>query len=59
MPPVEFEPPIPASSRLQTYALELAATGIGSNLFLSRKNTVEGGVISLPCPPTYAYDYSD
>jgi hypothetical protein len=29
MPPVEFEPTIPASARLQTYTLNRAATGIG------------------------------
>jgi hypothetical protein len=29
MPPVGFEPPIPASARPQTYALDRAATGIG------------------------------
>jgi hypothetical protein len=29
MPPVEFEPTIPASARPQTYALDRAATGIG------------------------------
>jgi hypothetical protein len=29
MPPVRFEPMIPASARPQTYALDRAATGIG------------------------------
>jgi hypothetical protein len=29
MPPVVFEPTIPASARPQTYALDRAATGIG------------------------------
>jgi hypothetical protein len=29
MPPVGFEPTIPASARPQTYALDRAATGIG------------------------------
>jgi hypothetical protein len=29
MPPVGFEPMIPASTQLQTYALDHAATGIG------------------------------
>jgi hypothetical protein len=29
MPPVGFEPMIPASARPQTYALDRAATGIG------------------------------
>jgi hypothetical protein len=29
MPPVRFEPTNPASARLQTYALNRAATGIG------------------------------
>jgi len=32
MPPVEFEPTIPASERTQTHALERAATGIGCTL---------------------------
>jgi hypothetical protein len=30
MPPVSFEPTIPASERVQTYALDSMATGIGS-----------------------------
>jgi hypothetical protein len=30
MPPVGFEPTIPASARPQTYALDRAATGIGT-----------------------------
>jgi hypothetical protein len=30
MPPVGFEPGIPASERPQAYALDLAATGIGA-----------------------------
>jgi hypothetical protein len=29
MPPVEFEPTIPASERPQTYVLDREATGIG------------------------------
>jgi hypothetical protein len=29
MPPVGLEPAIPASARLQTYALDRVATGIG------------------------------
>jgi len=29
MPPAEFEPTVPASERLQTHALDRAATGIG------------------------------
>ena len=32
MPPVGFEPTISAGERLQTYALDLAATGIGKNM---------------------------
>jgi hypothetical protein len=31
MPPVGFEPTIPASTRPQTYALDRAATGISDN----------------------------
>jgi hypothetical protein len=42
MPPVGFEPTIPASARPQTYALERAATGIGvgrnKRFFCSAKN---------------------
>jgi hypothetical protein len=34
MPPVRFEPTIPASARQQTYALERAATGPGSPEFI-------------------------
>jgi hypothetical protein len=33
MPLVEFEPAIPAIKRLQTDALERAATGIGVNAY--------------------------
>jgi hypothetical protein len=33
MPPVGFEPAIPASERPQTHALDRAATGIGNDLF--------------------------
>jgi hypothetical protein len=40
MPPVGFEPTIPASARQQTYALDRAATGIGECYVLS-VNTVE------------------
>jgi hypothetical protein len=42
MPPVRFEPAIPARARLQTYALDRAATGIGSNV------TVLGNIRLLP-----------
>ena len=35
MPPVGFEPTIPARERPQTYALDRAATGIGLVNFLS------------------------
>jgi hypothetical protein len=31
MPPVEFEPEIPASDRLQTHTLDRSATGIGND----------------------------
>ena len=31
MPPVGFEPAVPTSERLQTYALDRAAAGIGQN----------------------------
>jgi hypothetical protein len=34
MPPVRFEPTIPASARPQTYALDRAATGIGPKVRL-------------------------
>jgi hypothetical protein len=33
MPPVGFEPTIPASARRQTYVLDRAATGIGVRVF--------------------------
>jgi hypothetical protein len=35
MPPVGFEPAVPASARPQTYALDRAATGIGNKLNLA------------------------
>ena len=34
MPPVGFEPTISAGERLQTYALDRAATGIGTTLYI-------------------------
>jgi hypothetical protein len=37
MPPVEFEPAIPASARPQTYALDRAATGIGWNTAYAKR----------------------
>jgi hypothetical protein len=36
MPPVRFEPAIPASERPQTRALDPAATGIGNNFVTPR-----------------------
>jgi hypothetical protein len=50
MPPVEFEPTIPASARPQTYALDRAATGIGPvHMFTSHfgKNR-RGKAVLLP-----------
>jgi hypothetical protein len=35
MPPVGFEPTIPASARPQTYALDRAATGIGQLIYIN------------------------
>jgi len=35
MPPVEFEPTIPASKRPQTYALYGAATGTGRMVYIT------------------------
>jgi hypothetical protein len=44
MPPVGFEPAIPASERPQTHALDPAATGIDSsyntNVNITKKKTV-------------------
>jgi hypothetical protein len=37
MPPVGFEPTIPASARPQTYALDRAATGIGITFLNNHK----------------------
>jgi hypothetical protein len=37
MPPVEFEPTIPASERPQTHALDRAATGIGVSIGANEK----------------------
>ena len=34
MPPVGFEPIISAGERLQTYALDRAATGAGDEMYL-------------------------
>jgi hypothetical protein len=38
MPPAEFEPAIPASSRPQTHALDRAATGIGIRVTVKQAN---------------------
>jgi hypothetical protein len=40
MPPVGFEPLIPASARPQTYALDRAATGIGVITTVRRENRI-------------------
>jgi hypothetical protein len=40
MPPVGFEPMIPASVRLQTYALDRADTGIGDRVYSEAKTGV-------------------
>ena len=41
MPPVGFEPTIPASERPQTHALDRAATGTGKAELLRRLNKAE------------------
>jgi hypothetical protein len=61
MPPAGFEPTIPASERPQTYALDLAATGIGrQNTYVTVKfeflrevlmNTVLRDM--TPCKPPF------
>jgi hypothetical protein len=45
MPPVGFEPTIPANARPQTYALDVAATGIGRPS--SGKAQCKGGGLPL------------
>ena len=40
MPPVGFEPTISAGERLQTYALDRAATGTGNFCLIPYKNSV-------------------
>jgi len=42
MPPVGFETAIPGSERPQTYALDRAATGIGSWFYYKEFNTMHG-----------------
>jgi hypothetical protein len=49
MPPVEFEPTISAGERLQTYALDRAATGTGILSLLSNQNP-----LSPPLAPSSA-----
>ena len=41
MPPMEFEPAIPARERPQTHALDRAATAIGNVRILTKNLTVE------------------
>jgi hypothetical protein len=48
MPPVGFEPAIPASKRPQTYALDRAANGIGALPLLLQL------FIELPCLLSYS-----
>jgi hypothetical protein len=47
MPPVGFEPTIPASARPQTYALDRAATGIGKNENVKENNTVTKSPVTV------------
>ena len=42
MPPVEFEPTISAGERPQTYALDRATTGTGTNQWLSSESKILG-----------------
>jgi hypothetical protein len=49
MPPVGFEPTIPASVRPQTHALECAATGIGMKFKIPRLNIPLLGSIIKNC----------
>ena len=44
MPPVGFEPTISAGERLQTYALDRAATGTGNNFPYKRINNLENQI---------------
>jgi hypothetical protein len=46
MPPVGFEPAIPASARPLTYALDRAATGIGVSQF---NHSIFGAVEYIKC----------
>jgi hypothetical protein len=46
MPPVGFEPTIPAVARPQTYALDHAATGIGQLQVYNSVNTRFSGLSS-------------
>ena len=41
MSPVEFEPTISAGERLQTYALDRAATGTGATVLQTQNNILE------------------
>jgi len=45
MPPAEIEPEIPASERLQIHALDRAATGIGTILFVADSQIVRAAAI--------------
>jgi hypothetical protein len=49
MPPLGFEPTVPASERLQTHALDPAATGIG--LKANSKVLLKDESWLLPLPP--------
>jgi hypothetical protein len=56
MPPVELEPTSPASARPQTYALDGAATGIGTiTLYFAKimQSTEHGKMTALSHPSTW------
>jgi hypothetical protein len=58
MPPVGFEPTIPASARPQTYALDRAATGIGGShvlgVNLDQVITTRLKVLTINCIVPYS-----
>jgi len=46
---VGFEPTIPASEQVQTYALDSATTGIGLSGILYTQNTLQDSVLQWHC----------
>jgi len=58
MPPVGFEPTIPASERPQTYALDRAATGNGrTKIYVTKNKDLHISILTNQCTWVYECNY--